>query len=134
MPSPKMPGQRQLRVAEVVRKTLSDVLQRGDVFDPRLERTPVTISEVQMSPDLKNATVFFSPLGGVEADNILQALTENAADLKDLLAHRAHLRFVPRLRFKLDESFNEAHKINMLFKSIQPVPTSDDAETTEPEA
>ena len=78
-PSKNPPGQRQLRIGEIVRKTIDEVLRRGEVFDARLESTPITISEVKMTPDMKQATVFFAPLGGIGADNILRALEENAA-------------------------------------------------------
>ncbi len=100
------PSQRQLRVGELIRRTLSDVLSRGDIHDPDLTRIPITISEVRSSPDLKVATVFFMPLGGEHRQDALAALSRNKAELRHQVAKTMTLKFAPDLRFRLDESFD----------------------------
>jgi ribosome-binding factor A len=111
------PSQRQLRVGELVRHALADILQRGDVHDPALEGTVVTIPEVRMSPDLKLATVFVMPLGGKDTDAILAAFERNSRFLRGDVAHRVNLRYAPELRFRLDTSFEEGDRIDALLRS-----------------
>ena len=112
--SSKGPSQRQLRVAELIRRTLSDVLARGDVHDPDLARIPITVSEVRTSPDLKIATAFVMPLGGREQDAALQALARNKAELRHLVSRELTLKYAPDLRFRLDESFDRMDETRRL--------------------
>jgi ribosome-binding factor A len=117
MTSHSAPSQRQLRVGELVRHALADILQRGEVHDPALEGVVVTVPEVRMSPDLKLATVFVMPLGGKDADAILAAFERNKRYLRGEIAHRVNLRYAPELRFRLDTSFAEGDRIDRLLRS-----------------
>ncbi|MGP9788396.1 30S ribosome-binding factor RbfA [Roseinatronobacter sp. NSM] len=100
------PSQRQLRVAELIRRTLSEVLARGDVHDPDLSRMPITVSEVRTSTDLKIATAYVMPLGGKDQHTALKALARNKAELRHLVGRELTLKYAPDLRFKLDETFD----------------------------
>lgn len=100
------PSQRQLRVGELIRRTLSDVLLRGDVHDPDLNRHSITVGEVRTSPDLKVATAYVLPLGGRDAEGALAALRRNAPELRHLVAKGMTLKYAPQLRFVLDETFD----------------------------
>ncbi len=99
------PSQRQLRVGELMRRTLADVLARGDIHDPELARLSITVSEVQASPDLKVATVHVMPLGGEEQDTALAALRRNAGTLRRLVTREMTLKYAPELRFRIDQTF-----------------------------
>ncbi len=111
------PSQRQLRVGELIRHALADILRRGDVHDPALESTVVTVPEVRMSPDLKLATIFVMPLGGKNIADILAAFERNKRFLRGDIAHRVNLRYAPELRFQLDTSFEEGDRIDALLRS-----------------
>lgn len=113
----RAPTQRQLRVGELVRHILADVLEHGTVNDPALEGVVVTVPEVRMSPDLKVATVFVIPLGGKGADAVVAAFERNRRFLRGEVAHRAGLRYAPDLRFRLDTSFDEGDRIDALLRS-----------------
>lgn len=110
------PTQRQLRVGELIRRTLSDVLMRGDVHDPDLTRTPITVSEVRTSTDLKVATAFVMPLGGKGQAEALLALRRNKAELRHLIARELTLKYAPDLRFQIDESFDRMDDTRRLFQ------------------
>jgi len=112
------PSQRQLRVSEAIRHALSDILVREDFFDPDLANIPITISEISISPDLSNARVYTMPLGGVKVERVLPALNRLAPLIQTLLAKRVQLRRVPRLKFFLDSSFDNAARMNSLLNSI----------------
>lgn len=108
-------SQRQLRVGELVRHALSDILMRGEVFDPDLSAQPITVPEVRMSPDLKVATVFVMPLGGANADIIVKALARNARPLRGELSKRIRqLKYMPTLRFRLDTRFDDDDRLRDL--------------------
>ncbi|WP_205470612.1 30S ribosome-binding factor RbfA [Breoghania sp. L-A4] len=109
-----MPSQRQLRVGELVRKDLSDILSRGDVRDPVLETTVVTVPEVRMSPDLKHATVLIMPLGGVGGEAVVKALQSNAKWLRGQIARRLTMKYMPELHFKLDTRYDDDDRIDRL--------------------
>ncbi|RJL12551.1 30S ribosome-binding factor RbfA [Paracoccus siganidrum] len=109
------PSQRQLRVGELIRRTLSDVLLRGDVHDPDLNRHSITVGEVRTSPDLKVATAFVLPLGGQGAEEALAALRRNAAELRHLVAKGLTLKYAPQLRFQLDETFDRMDDTRRMF-------------------
>ena len=100
------PSQRQLRVGELVRRTLSDVLMRGDVHDPELAGISITVGEVRMSPDLRVATVYVLPLGGGNVDAIIKALARSAHELRRAVNKAVSLKFSPQLRFVPDRSFD----------------------------
>jgi ribosome-binding factor A len=114
--APRTQSQRQLRVGELVRHALSEILQRGEVHDPDLEGMLVTVPEVRMSPDLKLATAFVVPLGGKGGDTLIAALDRNRKFLRGEVAHRIDLRYAPELRFRLDESFDEGERIDRLLQ------------------
>src|SRR4051812_40386362 len=101
-------SQRQLRVGEELRHALSDVLMRGECHHADLIDASITVSEVRVSPDMKNATAFVAPLAGSKKDVILHALVEAAGELRHLVGRKVILRSTPRLHFKLDESFENA--------------------------
>lgn len=111
------PSQRQQRVAELVRHALAEVLSRGDLQDEALTRHVITIPEVRMSPDLKLATAYVMPLGGKDVEAVLKALEKNKKVLRQEVAHRVNLKFAPDLRFRRDESFDEAARIDALLRS-----------------
>ena len=113
------PSQRQLRVGETLRHVLSEILMRQDFFDPDLANVSVTISEILVSPDLRNARVYTMPLGGINVDVILPALNRLAPVIQSLVAKKMHLRRTPRLRFFLDNSFENAAKMDQLFHAIK---------------
>jgi ribosome-binding factor A len=111
------PSQRQLRVAEEIRHVLASALMRGELRDPALMDVSVTISEVRISPDLKNATVFSLPLGGAKVDDVLKGLNRSAPFLRSQVGAAMQLRHVPTLTFVEDKSFDAAHHIEELLKS-----------------
>ena len=109
------PSQRQLRVGELIRRKLSDVLARGEVHDPDLTGLSITVGEVRTSPDLKVATVYVLPLGGRGADTALEALRRNRAELRRITAKGLSLKFAPELRFVPDETFDRMDETRRLF-------------------
>ena len=109
------PSQRQLRVGELIRRTLSDVLLRGDVHDPDLNRHSITVGEVRTSPDLKVATAYVLPLGGHDAQEALAALRRNTRELRHLVAKDMSLKYAPNLRFVLDETFDRMDDTRRIF-------------------
>lgn len=111
------PSQRQLRVGEVLRHALADVLRRDEIRDPDLSGVSVTVTQVKPSPDMRHATVFIEPLGGRNADLIVKALNRNKGFLRGELGREITLKFTPELRFIEDTSFAEAEKIETILKS-----------------
>ncbi|AMX96619.1 30S ribosome-binding factor RbfA [Mesorhizobium sp. M7A.F.Ca.CA.001.09.2.1] len=117
-PTASSPSQRMLRVAEQVRHALSETLQRGEIIDPLIENTVVSVSEVRMSPDLKVATAFVSPLGAKDADAVVEALNKHAKFVRGRVSGALRqMKFMPEFRFKLDTSFDNFARINDLLKS-----------------
>jgi ribosome-binding factor A len=110
-------SQRQLRVGEIVRHAIADILAQGGVHDPDLEGHIITVPEVRMSPDLKLATVYVMPLGGKDTDKVIDALARNKKFLRGEVAHRVNLKFAPDLRFRVDERFDEAERIEKLLRT-----------------
>ena len=104
-----------LRVGELIRHTLSDLLTRGEVDDPVLHGHVVSVPDVRMSPDLKHATVFVMPLGGKDVKEVIEALDRHRKFIRGEIAHRVNLKFAPELRFKSDHSFDYGAKIDALF-------------------
>ena len=105
-------SQRQLRVGEELRHALARILARGELRDPHLAGVSLTVTEVRVSPDLKNAAAFVVPLGGGDLEPIIAALNHAASFLRGQLAHEVQLRYTPRLSFQADRSFDEAAHIN----------------------
>lgn len=111
------PSQRMLRVGELVRHALADVLSRGDHLDPVLSGHIITVPEVRMSPDLKIATCYVMPLGGKDITPVIKALAANARHLRGEIARRVELKSVPELRFREDTSFDEGARMDALLRS-----------------
>lgn len=116
-PSGGAPSQRQLRVGEVIRRALSDVLARGEVHDPELGRASITVAEVRASPDLRQAVAYVLPLGGVNTDAVVKALNRNKAELRRLVTGQIDLRFSPQLSFQADTSFDRMDRTRALLRS-----------------
>ena len=110
-------SQRQLRVGELVRHAIAEMLTRGDVHDPVIEGHLITIPEVRMSPDLKLATVYVMPMGGRDADEVVAAFDKHKKYLRTEIAHRINLKFAPDIRFRVDDRFAEAERIDRLLRS-----------------
>jgi ribosome-binding factor A len=111
------PSQRQLRVGEMLRHALADVLRRGDIRDPDLIGVSVTITQIKPSPDMRYATVFCEPLGGQNAKHVIAALNKHKGYLRGEMGREIAMKFTPELRFVEDESFAEAQKIDDLLRS-----------------
>lgn len=109
------PSQRQLRVGELIRRTLSDVLNRGEVHDPELNALSITVGEVRASPDLKRATVYVMPLGGGARDEALEALRRNRSQLRRAVMREMTLKYAPDLHFVIDETFDRMDASRRLF-------------------
>jgi ribosome-binding factor A len=124
----KSTGQRPLRVGEEVRHALAQILERGDLRDPDLVDAVVTITEVRMSPDIRNATVFVAPLGGIDTDKIVKALERAAPYLRRRIADVVELRYVPNLRIEADTSFDYAERIGQKLSEVVDGDTAPDAD------
>lgn len=111
------PGQRQLRVGELVRHAMAEILARGELREPALEGVIVTVPEVKLSPDLKIATCYVMPLGGHDAAAVVEALDQHRRFLRGEVAHRINMKFAPDLRFRVDTSFEEGSRIDALLRS-----------------
>ncbi len=109
------PSQRQLRVGELIRRTLSEVLARGDVHDPELNRLSVTVGEVTTSPDLKIATAYVLPLGGEGREDVISLLARNKSELRRIIGKKLALKYAPDLRFRIDETFDRLDETRRLF-------------------
>jgi ribosome-binding factor A len=111
------PSQRQLRVGELIRHAIAEMLTRGEIHDDVLASHVITIPEVRMSPDLKLATVYVMPLGGEDVEPVLEALERNKRFIRGEVAEAINLKFAPDLRFRSDETFDEASRIDALLDS-----------------
>ncbi len=109
------PSQRQLRVAELIRRRLSDVLHHGDVHDPDLNRLSITVGEVTCSPDLKVATAYVLPLGGEQREEALEALKRNRSEIRRMVSKGLQLKFAPDIRFQIDETFDRLDNTRSMF-------------------
>ena len=125
------PSVRMLRMGEQVRHALAEVLTRGDVHDPDLEGTTISVTEVRMSPDLRHAMVFVKPLLGGDEDKILKALKKNVRYLRGEVSRRVNQKFACDLKFKIDESFDEGSHIDSLLRTAHVA--RDLADGTDPE-
>jgi len=113
----KAPSQRMLRVGELIRHALAELLSRGAVQDPVLDKQVVTVPQVRLSPDLKLATCFVMPLGGRDIPEVLQALVRHKKFLRGEISHKINLKFAPELRFRADDSFAEGSRIEALLRT-----------------
>jgi ribosome-binding factor A len=113
------PSQRALRAGELIRHALAEIFSRGDVHDPVIEAHLITVPEVRMSPDLRQATIYVMPLGGRDAKPVLAALERNKRYLRGEIARRVNLKFAPEIRFRLDERFDEAERIEKLLRTSE---------------
>ena len=113
----KPPSQRQLRVGEEMRHVLADILGRGMLRDPALAGRSITVSEIRVSPDMRNATAFVMPLGGEDATAIVTALNRASAFLRGEVSRHMMLRYMPALHFTVDTLFDEAQRIDSLFRN-----------------
>lgn len=111
------PTQRSLRVGELVRHALADMFARGDIDDDALRGAVITVPEVRMSPDLKIANAYIMPLGGAHADEIVAALNRHRKYVRGRVAPQVNLKFAPEVRFLVDETFEEASRIDALLRS-----------------
>jgi ribosome-binding factor A len=129
------PSQRQLRVGEELRHLLAELLRPGELRDPALREATVTVTEVRLSPDLRNATAFVMPLGGEKADEIMAGLRRSAPFLKARLARMIDLRHMPNITFAFDNAFDSAARISALLASpaverdLHPQPEDDGDDT-----
>jgi ribosome-binding factor A len=112
-----MPSQRQLRVGELVRKEVSDILARGTMADPALDGAIISVPEVRMTPDLRLASCLVMPLGGRDADKVVEALNRAAKTIRRDLARRMTMKYLPDLRFVLDTRFDDDDRITTLLNS-----------------
>jgi ribosome-binding factor A len=114
-----LPSQRALRVGELVRHAMADMLTRGAVHDPVIEGHVITVPEVRMSPDLRLATIYVMPLGGRDLDAVVAALDRNKKYLRGEIARHVNLKFAPEIRFLIDERFAEAERIEKILRTPQ---------------
>jgi ribosome-binding factor A len=112
-------SQRQLRVGELIRHELAAMLSRGDIHDPIIEGHMITVPEVHMSPDLRLATIYVMPLGGRNEQEVVEALDRNKRFIRGEISHRVNLKFAPDIRFRIDERFDEAERIEKLLRTPQ---------------
>src|ERR1700744_4193042 len=110
-------SQRQLRVGEAVRHAVADILAHGRAHDADLAGHIITVPEVRMSPDLKLATIYVMPLGGCDTEKVIAALDRNKRFLRGEIAHRVNLKFAPDIRFRADDRFDEAERIEKLLRT-----------------
>jgi ribosome-binding factor A len=110
-------SQRQLRVGELIRHEFADMLVRGDIHDPVIQTHMITVPEVRMSPDLRLATIYVMPLGGRDAKDVIDALERNKRYVRSEVAKRVNLKFAPEIRFRVDERFDEAERIEKLLRT-----------------
>ncbi|MBS0527214.1 MAG: 30S ribosome-binding factor RbfA [Proteobacteria bacterium] len=109
-------SQRQLRVGEEIRHLLAELLERGDMRDPELREARITVTSVDVSPDLRNATAFIMPLGGQDKERLLAAMKRAAPWFRARVGEKAGLRSAPEIRFQLDTTFDEADRIGALLR------------------
>ena len=115
--SGSVPTQRALRAGEVIRHAIAEILSRGEVHDPVLQGHLITVPEVRMSPDLKLATIYVMPLAGRDEKQVLAALERNKRFVRGEVARRINLKFAPEVRFRVDERFDEAERIEKMLRT-----------------
>src|SRR5262249_42286057 len=110
-------SQRQLRVGELIRHELAEMLTRGDIHDPVIEAHMITVPEVRMTADLRLATIYVMPFGGRDETDVIAAFERNARYIRGEIARRVNLKFAPEIRFRVDERFDEAERIEKLLRT-----------------
>ncbi len=110
------PSQRQLRVGELIRRRLSELLQRGEIHDPDLERMSITVGEVRCSPDLSVATAYLLPLGGEGKEEMLALLRKNRHEIRREVGKALSIKFTPEVRFQIDDTFDRMEATRKLFE------------------
>src|SRR5271169_2365461 len=110
-------SQRQLRVGELIRHEMAEMLSRSDIHDPVVETHMITVPEVRMSPDLRLATIYIMPLGGRDEKEVVAALERHKRYVRGEIARRVNLKFAPEIRFRVDERFDEAERIEKLLRT-----------------
>lgn len=115
----KAPSHRQQRVCQEIRQILAGIIARGDFFAPELRDRSITITHVTVSPDLRNALIFVMPLGGENQEEMIAYLKKYRNELRYLMAKELQLRYVPNIKFKLDDSLEQAAKMGELFAKIK---------------
>ena len=110
------PNQRQLRLGELIRRRLSELLQRGEIHDPDLARMMITVGEVRCSPDLSVATAFILPLGGDRREEALLALRKSRHEIRREVAKVLNIKFAPEIRFEIDDTFDRMDATRALFE------------------
>ncbi|WP_126402231.1 30S ribosome-binding factor RbfA [Blastochloris tepida] len=125
------PSQRQLRVAELVRHAIAEILARGEIADPVISSHMITVPEVRMSPDMRLATIYVVALGGKDETAVLKALEAHHKFIRTEIAHRVNLRYAPDIRFRRDDRFEEAERIDRLLRSPEVARDLDASETTD---
>ena len=115
--APAGPTQRQLRVGELIRHALAEMFSRGDIHDPVIEAHMITVPEVAMTADLRLATIYVMPLGGKDAKPVIEALERHKKFLRGEIARRINLKFAPEIRFRFDERFDEAERIEKILRT-----------------
>ena len=123
------PTQRQLRVGEEVRHTLSAIFNRNDLHDPDLDGISITVSEVRMGSNLRSALVFIMPLAGENRDTVMQALNRAIPYLRGQIGRQVRLKFTPTIRFEIDTRFDDADRMDRLLRSLDPEPGATLADT-----
>jgi ribosome-binding factor A len=113
----KGPGQRQLRVGEMIRHALAEILMRSEIADPDFDGHDVTITEVKLSPDLRNATIYAVPFGQGDPETLLAGLVRHHKFLRGELAKRVDLKYMPNISFEIDRTFEEAERIDKILSS-----------------
>lgn len=108
------PGMRQLRVGEQIRRTMSEILMRGEIHDPDLNRMSITVGEVRLSGDLRVATVFVLPLGGEGKDDAIRLLARHQGEMRRMIGRKCGLKHAPELRFLLDQTFDRMDETRRL--------------------
>ena len=111
-------SQRQLRVGEMIKQSLGQIFLRGEAKLPEIETNMITVTEVRMSPDLKNARAYIIPLGGKDTDKVVRSLTEFSYLVRKALSKKVHMKFLPKISFVSDKSFDYAEKIEKIIKEI----------------
>lgn len=109
------PSQRQLRIGELIRRTLSEMLARGDIHDPDLNRMSITIGEVRVSPDLRVATAYIMPLGGKDPEGALASLRQNRHELRRGVSKALTIKFSPEIRYEIDDTFERIDNTRRMF-------------------
>ncbi|WP_176556246.1 30S ribosome-binding factor RbfA [Rubellimicrobium rubrum] len=112
---PAGPSQRMLRVGELIRRTLSEILAQGGLHDPELDGVSITVGEVRVTPDLKRATAYVLPLGGNNRESILAALRRNKPEIRHQIGREMTLKHVPDLKFEIDETFDRIEATRRMF-------------------